>query len=188
MSGKQRSSRHSRFEKPAEKDLILRTLVWVDGHADVWRLFSDGELFRRIVAALAEPFQNATKVAGVEARGFILGGAVAAKLGVGFVAIRKEAGLFPGEKITRRAEMDYRGTEHVLRLQRAAVAPGDKVLLVDDWAEKGAQARAARELIEECGARFAGLSIVVDQLEDEVRERIGYVHALIREDELGSSG
>jgi len=168
-------------------DLVAR-FEWVDGHADVWRLFSDGALLRRIVTALAEPFRDVTKVAGVEARGFILGGAVAAELGVGFVAIRKEAGLFPGEKVSRRAEVGYRGTEHVLRMQRSALAPGDQVVLVDDWAEQGAQALAARELIEEVGATFAGLSLVVDQLEDDVREGIGRVHALVRAEELGSSG
>jgi adenine phosphoribosyltransferase len=168
-------------------DLVAR-FEWVDGHADVWRLFSDGALLNRIVTALAEPFRDATKVAGVEARGFILGGAVAAELGIGFVAIRKEDGLFPGEKLSRRANVDYRGTEHVLRLQRSSLELGDRIVLVDDWAEHGAQALAARELIEEVGASFAGLSIVVDQLEEDVRERIGRVHSLVRAEELGPSG
>jgi adenine phosphoribosyltransferase len=124
-------------------------------------------------------------VAGVEARGFILGGAVALELGVGFAAIRKAAGLFPGPKVSRRTERDYRGNEHLLRLQREAVSPGDRVVLVDDWAERGSQALAARVLIEECGATFAGLSIVVDQLDDETRKRIGRVHALVSHAELG---
>lgn len=169
------------------REELLARFEWVDGHADIWRLFSDGPLFLRMVAALAEPFRDATKVAGVEARGFILGGAVAAELGAGFAAIRKEAGLFPGKKLSHRAEADYRGTEHTLRLQRAALDPGDVVLLVDDWAERGAQALAARRLIEDCGATFAGLSLIVDQLEDDVRERIGRVHALVRAEELGPS-
>jgi adenine phosphoribosyltransferase len=169
------------------RDDLLHRFEWVDGHADVWRLFSDGELFRRIVAALSDPFRDATKVAGIEARGFIVGGAVAAELRAGFVAIRKEAGLFPGPKVSRRAEADYRGNENVLRLQRASLEPGDRVVLVDDWAERGSQALAARELVEECGATFLGLSIVVDQLEDAVRERIGRVQALVSAEELGPS-
>src|SRR5206468_1845378 len=82
--------------------------------ADVWRLFADGQLFRRIVAALAEPFADATKVAGLEARGFILGAAVATELGVGFVAIRKDSGLFPGPKAELRTAPDYRGVEGLL--------------------------------------------------------------------------
>lgn len=153
----------------------------------MWRLFSDGDLFRRIVAELAEPFPDATKVAGLEARGFILGGAVAVELGVGFVAVRKEAGLFPGPKAARRAEANYRGHENLLRLQREALSPGDRVVLVDDWAELGSQALAARALIEDCGATFLGLSLVVDQLEAEARERIGRVHALVSAEELGPS-
>lgn len=165
----------------------MRRFAWVGGHADVWRLFSDGDLLRRIASALAEPFRDATKVAGVEARGFILGGAVAVELGVGFAAIRKDAGLFPGPKVRRRTERDHRGNENLLRLQREALSPGDRVVLVDDWAERGSQALAARTLIEECGATFAGLSIVVDQLDDETRERIGRVHALVSHDELGPS-
>jgi adenine phosphoribosyltransferase len=168
------------------RDDLLERFEWVDGHADVWRLFSDGALLPRIVAALAEPFRDATKVAGVEARGFILGGAVATELGAGFVAIRKEAGLFPGDKISRKAQVDYRGTEHTVRLQRGSLGPADRVVLVDDWAERGAQALAARELVEESGATFAGLSLLVDQLEGEVRKRIGRVHSLVRAEELGA--
>lgn len=167
---------------------LLQRFAWVEGHADVWRLFSDGPLFRELVVALADPFRDATKVAGIEARGFILGGAVAAELGVGFAAVRKEAGLFPGPKASRRTEADYRGNENLLRIQRSAVQAGDGVVLVDDWAERGTQALAARALVEECGAAFLGLSIVVDQLEDDVRSRIGRVQALVSAEELGPSG
>jgi adenine phosphoribosyltransferase len=169
-----------------QAELVAR-FAWVDGHADVWRLFSDGQLLRRIATALAEPFRDATKVAGVEARGFVLGTAVALQLGAGFVAIRKDDGLLPGAKLTEATEPDYRGNRHVLRVQQAAVEPGDTVVLVDDWAEQGSQALAARELIERCGATFAGLAIVVDQLEDEMRTRIGRVHALLSHSELGPS-
>jgi adenine phosphoribosyltransferase len=169
------------------QDDLLARFAWVDGHADVWRLFADGELFRAIAAALAEPFRDVTKVAAVEARGFILGAAVAAELGVGFVAIRKEGGLLPGPKAVRRTERDYRGIESLLRLQRTLLDRGDRVVLVDDWAERGSQALAARALIEECGATFVGLAIVVDQLEEEVRRRLGRVHALVSHEQLGPS-
>jgi adenine phosphoribosyltransferase len=161
-----------------EADLIAR-FAWVDGHADVWRLFDDGGLLERLVDALAEPYAGVTKVAGVEARGFILGAAVATRLGAGFVAIRKEGGLLPGPKVVLRTAPDYRGNECFLRLQRRGLDSHDRVLLVDDWAERGSQALAARRLIEECGASFAGLSIVVDQLDDEVRPLLQPLHALI---------
>jgi adenine phosphoribosyltransferase len=60
----------------------------------------------------------------------------------------------------------------VLRLQRHVIAPGDTVLVVDDWAETGAKALAARALIDECGGRYVGLSLLVDQLPDPVRDEL----------------
>jgi adenine phosphoribosyltransferase len=76
---------------------LRAAIAWVDGHADVWRLFANSALFGRCVEALVEPYREdgVTHVAGVEARGFLLGGAAAAALGVGFVAIRKAAGRRP---------------------------------------------------------------------------------------------
>jgi hypothetical protein len=72
---------------------ILARFRWVDGHADVWRLFSDADFFPTLVRALADPFRDLDigKVVGIEARGFILGGAVAVELNSGFAAIRKRA-------------------------------------------------------------------------------------------------
>ena len=177
---------HSSVARPLTAELIDR-IAWVDGHADVWRTFSDARLFRDLTAALAEPYrgERITKVAGVEARGFILGAAVAAQLGAGFVAIRKQGGLFPGEKLTRTTEPDYRGNRWTLRLQQASLVPADRVLLVDDWAEVGSQAYAARLLIEDAAATWVGASIVVDQLSEDARRRLGRVEALIR---AGSGG
>ena len=88
---------------------LLSCFRWVDGHADLWPLFYEQDLFSRLVAALADPFREAqiTKVAGIEARGFILGAAVAHELGAGFVGVRKMGGgLFPGVKLERRTPPD----------------------------------------------------------------------------------
>ena len=171
------------------EELIAR-IPWIGGHADVWRAFSDAAAFPRLVRALAEPYreEGVAKVVGIEARGFILGAAVAAQLGAGFVAIRKEQGLFPGPKLVRTAEPDYRGNRCVLRLQRSSVAAGDRVVLVDDWAEMGSQALAARALLEEAGATWVGASLVVDQLTDEVRARLAPVRALLLAEQLGPDG
>ncbi len=160
---------------------LLDRFRWVNGHADVWRLFYDGELFARLVVALANPFRRdgITKVAGIEARGFILGAAVARELGVGFVAIRKQGGLFPGEKLQHLAAPDYRGVEVELRLQRESVTTTDRVLLVDDWLETGSQGLAPRTLIEDAGGVFAGVAVIVDQLPAETRtDFIRYVALL----------
>jgi adenine phosphoribosyltransferase len=168
---------------------LIERISFVGGHADVWRVFSDGELFGRVVGALADPFceTGVTKVAGIEARGFILGAAVARELGIGFVPIRKSAGLFPGPKAERRAPRDYRGNEELLRIQRAALEAGDAVLLVDDWFETGSQAHTARELVEECGARVVGASVIVDQLDPGREHGLGLFRALVRADELDDS-
>jgi adenine phosphoribosyltransferase len=169
---------------------VLARFRWQGGHADVWRLFSDAETLETVVAGLADPWKHrgVTRVCGVEARGFLLGGAVATRLKVGFVAVRKRDGLFPGPKVEAETEPDYRGLSHLLRLRREDVRKGDRVLMVDDWAERGSQARAVRQMIESCGAEFLGLSVVVDQLDRQIRASLGHVSAIIHYDELPPSG
>ena len=104
---------------------LRQRITFPDGRADVWALFYDPVLFDRVIDAPAEPLrQDVSKIAGIEARGFVLGAAVAARLGAGFVAIRKQGGLYPGPKLTAEAGVDYRGQQNVLRLQRAACGPG----------------------------------------------------------------
>jgi adenine phosphoribosyltransferase len=165
---------------------LLAELRWHSGHADVWRLFVNAKVLSSLVDGLAEPWRDTgiTHVLGIESRGFLLGGAVAVSLGAGFQAVRKEAGMLPGSKVAVQSAPDYRSSAHLLRMQ-AVLHPGDVVLLVDDWAERGSQAVAARELVEMCGAHFAGVSILVDQLEDEVRAKLARVTSLVRADELG---
>jgi adenine phosphoribosyltransferase len=168
------------------EDLAERMRDGDDGRSDIWRAFADRELFARTVAALAVPFRGEryTKIAGVEARGFVLGGAMAAHTGAGFVAVRKQDGWLPGDVAERETEPDWQGNRHALRLQRGALSPEDRVVLVDDWFETGSQALASRQLIEETGATLVGMSIVVDDLSEDVRGRLGRLHALLRADAL----
>ena len=112
---------------------------------------------------------------------------MAVELSVGFVAIRKDTGLFPGEKIVRVAEPDYRGNVCSLRLQVRSLTPADRVLLVDDWLETGSQALAARAMIEAAGAVFVGASVIVDQLSDHGRVRLGRFTALMPFEAFGTS-
>ena len=167
-------------------DELIEGIDWIDGHADVWRAFADPGLFPRLVSALAAPLRDAgiTRVAGIEARGFILGGAVAAELGTGFAAIRKDGGLLPGQKHSAMTPPDYRGRSIGLRLQQHALSAADAVVLVDDWFETGSQPLTAISLIERTGARYAGSSIIVDQLSPETRRRLEPVNALLRHDQL----
>ncbi|WP_246843123.1 phosphoribosyltransferase family protein [Allokutzneria sp. NRRL B-24872] len=153
----------------------------------MWPVFRDGQAFKAVIAALVEPFRGKgiTAVCGIESRGFLLGGAAAMELGVGFVAVRKGAGMFPGEKLVRETEPDYRKIRHALRLQRASVGQADRLLLVDDWIQTGSQALAVRELLEEAGAKLAGCSVVVDEASTDVKAVLGEFHALVGSDELG---
>ena len=156
------------------RDDLLARFRWIDGHADILGLFVEGGFLVAASEALAAPFEtiDIAKVAAVEARGFILGTAVAIHLGVGFVPIRKAGAIHPGPKAVRQAGADWRGNQPTLTIQRAALRSNERVLLVDDWIETGSQALAARALIEDCGAHYAGLSVLVDQSSEEVRNTL----------------
>jgi adenine phosphoribosyltransferase len=158
-------------------DELLARVQVIDGHADVLGAVAEGGLLARAAAALAAPFagQGVTKVAGLEARGFIFGSAAALELGAGFVPVRKPGGIHPGPKARVVTDPSWRGERVTLEVQRAAISPGDRVLLVDDWAETGAQAVAAKQLIEECGGEYVGLSLLIDQLSAETRAALAPV-------------
>ncbi|MFY1573788.1 phosphoribosyltransferase family protein [Verrucosispora sp. WMMD703] len=168
------------------RGLLLKHFRWIEGHADVWAVFRDAKALRHVVAGLVEPFKNSdvTAICGIESRGFLLGGAAAVELGVGFIPVRKRDGLFPGDKIIAAADRDYRQRSHTLRLQRSSLGSHDRVLLVDDWIETGSQALTTRQMVERCGSSWVGCSVLVDQLCDDRRAALGTVMSLVRADEL----
>jgi adenine phosphoribosyltransferase len=167
-------------------DELVAELQYFEGHSDTLGLFAKAGILRRAAAAVAEPFRRAdvTKVIGIEARGFVLASCVALELDAGFVAIRKPGSIHPGPKVELHAPPDWRGLETTLRLQRHVIATGDRVLVVDDWAETGSKALTARRLVEACGGVYAGLSLLVDQLPDGIREELQPVAAVALADEL----
>jgi adenine phosphoribosyltransferase len=166
-------------------DLVAR-LQYFEGHSDTLGLFADGKFLRRAAAEVADPFRNAAvhKVVGIEARGFVLASCVALELEAGFVAVRKPGSIHPGTKAELTAPPDWRGLETTLRLQRHVIAEGERLLVVDDWAETGSKALTARRLVEECGGLYAGLSLLVDQLPDDVRGELEPVASVAFADEL----
>jgi adenine phosphoribosyltransferase len=168
------------------RDELVERLQYFEGHSDTLGLFADGEFLHRAAAAVADPFRDAgvQKVAGIEARGFVLAACVAVELDAGFVAIRKPGGMHPGPKAELIAPRDWRGNATMLRLQRHVIDEGDRVLVVDDWAETGSKALTARRLIETCGGRYAGLSLLVDQLEDVMRKQLQPVATAALAEEL----
>ncbi|MFN0025349.1 MAG: adenine phosphoribosyltransferase [Parvularculaceae bacterium] len=128
---------------------------------DVTTLLADARGFRRAIDELVQPLAGAKidKVAGIEARGFILGGAIAHQLSVGFVPIRKK-GKLPYKTIAERYELEY-GVDEV-EMHIDAVAAGERVLLVDDLIATGGTAGAAIRLLERAGANVVLCSFVVD--------------------------
>jgi len=172
--------------RAALADEVAAKLRYHAGHSDTLGLFADAGFLARLGAALADPFRDAriSTVAGIEARGFVVATTVALELGAGFVGIRKPGAVLAGEKAEARFERDWRGRAGVLLLQRHVVAAGDRVLVVDDWAETGAKALAARELIEACGGVYAGLSLLVNQLPADVQSRLEPVEFVVRAEDV----
>lgn len=128
---------------------------------DVTTLFSDPRGFRIAIDQLLHPYagQPIDKVVGLEARGFILGGAIAHQLSLGFVPIRKK-GKLPGKTIEQDYTLEY-GTA-TMEVHDDALQPGEKVLLVDDLLATGGTAEAGIKLIERMGAEVIGCAFVID--------------------------
>lgn len=128
---------------------------------DVTTLFADARGLRMTVDQLLSPYagERIDKVVGLEARGFILGGAVAHQLTVGFVPIRKK-GKLPGPVLSESYQLEY--GEAVMEIHDDALKPGDKVLIVDDLLATGGTARAAIRLCERLGAEVLGCAFVID--------------------------
>jgi adenine phosphoribosyltransferase len=148
---------------------------------DVTTLFADARGFRMCIDQLLHPYagRRIDKVVGLEARGFILGGAIAHQLAVGFVPIRKK-GKLPGTTISQDYKLEY--GEAIMEVHDDALLPGEKVLLVDDLLATGGTAEAGIRLIERLGAEIVGCAFIVDLPELGGRallERLGMeVHVL----------
>lgn len=128
---------------------------------DISTLLGNPRAFRRAVDELVQPFagMRIDKVAGIEARGFILGGAVAHQLSCGFVPIRKK-GKLPHRTVSISYALEY-GTDE-MEIHIDAVAPGEKVLVVDDLIATGGTATAAVQLLQKIGAQVEAACFVID--------------------------
>jgi adenine phosphoribosyltransferase len=128
---------------------------------DVTTLFADPRGFRMAIDQLLHPYAGVRfdKVVGLEARGFILGGAVAHQLSAGFVPIRKK-GKLPGAVISEDYQLEY--GEAVVEIHDDAIQPGEKVLVVDDLLATGGTAEAGIKLIERLGGEIIGCAFVID--------------------------
>ena len=128
---------------------------------DITTLLGNPRAFRRAVDELVQPYAGLKidKIAGAEARGFILGGAVAHQLSAGFVPIRKK-GKLPRDTVRVAYSLEYGVDE--MEMHRDAVEPGEKVILVDDLIATGGTAVAATQLLRQMGAEVVSACFVID--------------------------
>lgn len=128
---------------------------------DITTLLGNPRAFRRAVDELVQPYagMKIDKIAGTEARGFILGGAVAHQLSAGFVPIRKK-GKLPRDTVRIAYSLEYGVDE--MEMHRDAVEPGEKVILVDDLIATGGTAVAATQLLRQMGAEVVSACFVID--------------------------
>lgn len=128
---------------------------------DITPLLGDARAFRLVVDYLVEPWkdQRVDRVAGIEARGFILGGAIAHQLSAGFVPIRKK-GKLPHATVRVAYSLEYGLDE--MEMHRDALAAGERILLVDDLLATGGTAEAAVKLLRSLGAQLLGACFIVE--------------------------
>jgi adenine phosphoribosyltransferase len=128
---------------------------------DITTLLGNARAFRRAVDELVHPYAGGKvdQVAGIEARGFIIGGAMAHQLSSGFVPIRKK-GKLPHDTVRIAYSLEYGVDE--MEMHRDAIAPGDKVILVDDLIATGGTAEAAVKLLQQMGADIVSACFIID--------------------------
>ncbi|MDQ8703208.1 adenine phosphoribosyltransferase [Streptomyces sp. LHD-70] len=128
---------------------------------DITPLLADPTAFSALTGALADlcVAQGATKIVGLEARGFILAAPVAVRAGVGFIPVRK-AGKLPGATLAQRYELEYGQAE--IEVHAEDLAAGDRVLVIDDVLATGGTAEASLQLIRRAGAEVSGLAVLME--------------------------
>jgi adenine phosphoribosyltransferase len=128
---------------------------------DITPLLADPEAFTALTDALAEIAvrSGATKIVGLEARGFILGAPVAIRAGLGFIPVRK-AGKLPGATLSQAYDLEYGSAE--IEVHAEDLNAGDRVLVIDDVLATGGTAEASLQLIRRAGAEVAGVAVLME--------------------------
>ncbi|WP_068402166.1 adenine phosphoribosyltransferase [Kribbia dieselivorans] len=137
---------------------------------DVTPLIAHAEAFNAVIGDMADRHRGEVDVvAGIEARGFIFGAAVAHELGLGFVPVRK-AGKLPGQTAKVSYQLEYGSA--TIEIKADGIPVGSRVLLIDDVLATGGTAAAAFDLIEQVGAQVAGFDVVIELLSLSGRDRL----------------
>ena len=141
---------------------------------DITPVLADADLFRQVIDLLAEKTIDfgAEKVVGIDARGFLFGAAVAYKLGLGFVPIRKK-GKLPFKTIRYSYALEYGKADMEVHVD--AVRPGEKIVLIDDLLATGGTAAAAAHLVQELGAKVAAALFFIELADLDGRKHLGDV-------------
>lgn len=126
---------------------------------DITPLLGDGPAFVEVITGLAAICPDVDKVAGIEARGFILAAPVACRLGAGFVPVRKK-GKLPAATFSEDYQLEY-GTA-TIEVHQDAFSPGERVLVVDDVLATGGTAHATADLVQRAGAEVAGIAVLIE--------------------------
>jgi adenine phosphoribosyltransferase len=126
---------------------------------DITPLLADGAAFAAVVSALASGYDGVDKVAGIEARGFILAAPVAIALGAGFVPVRK-AGKLPGPTYAQSYDLEYGSA--TVEVHQDAFAPGERVLVVDDVLATGGTGSATAQLVRKAGGEVAAIAVIME--------------------------
>jgi len=139
---------------------------------DITTLLGNARAFRRAVDELVQPWagMKIDKVAGIEARGFILGGAVAHQVSAGFVPIRKK-GKLPHKRVSVTYMLEYGADE--IEMHADALVAGERVVLVDDLVATGGTAKATAQLVEQLGGTVVGMGFIIELTFLDPRKRLG---------------
>jgi len=139
---------------------------------DVTPIFQNPKVFSNLINDLIKPFKDKkfNVIVGLDALGFIIGGAMAHKLKKSFVPIRK-GGKLPGIKgtVIRTKAIDYSGKKKTFEMNKGAIKKGDKVLIVDEWIETGSQIKSAIKLIEKQDGKVIGISALCAEKTSKTR-------------------
>ncbi len=138
---------------------------------DITTLLQNKKAFKEAIGRLVKKYKNKKidLVVAVEARGFILGGAIAQGIGAGFVPVRKK-GKLPWKTKSVTYELEY-GTD-TLEIHQDAVKPGDKVLIIDDLLATGGTVRAVTELLEQQGAKICAIAFLIELVDLKGKEKL----------------
>lgn len=158
------------------------------GATDITPLLLDRKAFSFLIDQMCNLFegQQFDVVTCIEGRGFILGGAIALKLGCGVVPLRNPSKL--KNKVYSSKFIDYSGKEKELQIHKDAITVDQKVLIVDDWLETGSTIKTAIELVEMCGGKVNGVAIFMDDSSVKTKDFLSkYNYKYIEKVETGDS-